>query len=250
MSLVLDKNGNQYTLPTWLVLDGEPFSIRRDTVNKAFGHGSIMTADGKVTERELVLRTEEASELFATRAAYEAAVRALTTALMRGPQKLVVDGLYFYNIETLADFDNPFVNGWASKMSEFEIPLLATDPFKYALTETTVTEEITESPTTFTVTNAGLEVSPVITITAAATNSSMSLVNTSDGSRTMGYTDTLFTSGASVVFDGVEGTVKRGAVNTINNFGGSWLRLLAGANSLTYTGAACTISLAYRERWL
>jgi hypothetical protein len=64
------------------------------------------------------------------------------------------------------------------------------------------------------------------------------------------YKDVQMIAGQVVVIDTVTGTVKRGENNTINNFSGTFLNLLPGDNLFEYTGAPCTIEIAFQARWL
>lgn len=252
MSIVLDDGKKQYTLPEWLILDGNPFTLRRDTEPRAFGHGTILTGDGKVDEKEITIKTadDSASELYSSKEAHDAAVKELTAAFMRPKQKMIIDNKFYINIETLAEFNHSYEVGWGQRLSKFEIILLATDPFFYAVSPTIISQNINSLPQQFTITNPGLEVFPVINITATATNTSVLLKNVNDNNRTFSYNDTMFSAGVSVEFSGIKGTVKRNGENSINNFGGTFLKLLPGDNVFEYIGANCDIEISFSERWL
>ena len=253
MALVLDDGSTQFTLPDWLVLAGRPFAMRYDSENRAFQHGGILTGDKKMAAREIYLMTadDSVSELYPTKELAEAALRELIAKLMRSNQKLIVDDEYYINIDTVEEFEHSYVQGWGRTLSTFSIALLATDPFLYALTETEVTHTTIATNESISITNSGAEVYPVITIVPVdAKNTSFSLKNASDKNRTFGYNDAQLIVGESLVISSIDGTVLRSGENTINNMGGTFLKLVPGANVITYTGAiGSAISIKYVERW-
>lgn len=253
MALVLDDGNTQFTLPDWLVLAGRPFAMRYDSENRAFQHGGIPTGDKKMAVREIYLMTadDSVSELYPTKELAEAALRELIAKLMRPNQKLIVDNEYYINIETVEEFDHAYVQGWERMLSTFNISLLATDPFLYALTETEIKHTTAAASENISITNDGAEVYPIITVTPVdAENTSFSLKNTSDNNRTFGYNDAQLIVGESLVVSSIAGTVLRSGENAINNMGGTFLKLVPGANVITYTGAiGSEISIKYVERW-
>lgn len=248
--LILDKdNSPQFTLPEWLILQGNPFNIRHETEKRAFSHGTILTSDAKADEKEITLKGS--SEFYNSIEEHNAAVRQLTAFFMRQKQRLVIDNLSYINIDTVAEFNHNYEEGWGRQISNFEIVLLATDPFFYTMSPTIIRKTVdSESTTNWIVSNFGFEVFPVITVTANSPVTSLLIKNILDKNRTMSYADPQFTEGLSVAFDCVKGTVRRQGTNSINNLGGTFLKLLPGENALELSPGKYTIEISYTERWL
>ncbi len=74
--------------------------------------------------------------------------------------------------------------------------------------------------------------------------------NETDGDKSFTYTDPNFTTGKKLTVDCVDGSVDLDGSNTIQYFAGYPLRLLAGNNTLEYTGGNCSIVVKHRDRWL
>lgn len=95
------------------------------------------------------------------------------------------------------------------------------------------------------------EVFPVFEIIADADlGDGIEMVNASDGNVLFSYTDSNFTSGKKLTVDCKEGTVDLDGTNTIRFFSGQFLKLIAGTNTLKFTGDKCQITVKHRDRWL
>lgn len=246
----LVKGASSYTIPAayYPALTKFEASIRTDEVDRAGTHGSIMTGDGQVESRTVEVDVDIVGT---TAAQYITAKNALLAAAYRQDQKLYIDDTRYINVASLKKFTEEFYDGRYLEWATITLAFLATDPFLYSDTVTTVETTITTSPQTISVTNSGgVDVPPIITVTPSAANPSMTIVNDTDDDMTLSYTDASFLPGNVLVIDNEEGTVERDGTSTLNNYAGDWLRLVPGANSIIYTGALGTVTFVYTERWL
>ena len=244
----LVKGATTYTFPTYTSFESD-IAARCDDSEKAFSHGAVMTGDGKIDARDVTVEVELID--YTTASAYRTALDALKQAAYRQDQKLYNDDDRYINIKGLKKISEEFYEGFYGVRATVKLTFYCPDPFFYADTATTQEVTITESPQTFTVTNGGnMDTPPVITIEPTETNSVLSLVNTTDNSRTFSYSDASFGDGDSLVIDSTDGTVERDGTNVLNNVGGTFLQLLSGDNSITYTGPLGTITFDYTQRWL
>lgn len=244
----LVKGATTYTFPTYSSFESDT-EARCDDSEKAFSHGAVMTGDGKIDARDITVEVELID--YETTSAYRTALDALKLAAYKQDQKLYLDDDRYINIKNLKKISEEFYDGFYRVRATVKLTFYCPDPFFYADTATTQEVTITESPQTFTVTNGGnIDTPPVITIEPTKTNSVLSLVNTTDNSRTFSYSDASFGDGDSLVINSTDGTVKRDGTNVLNNVGGTFLQLLAGDNSITYTGPLGTITFNYTQRWL
>lgn len=119
---------------------------------------------------------------------------------------------------------------------EFEVPLIAPDPRKYADAESVVS-----GSGTFTVTNPGnFQSPPVLEFTGAAT------INND----TVGRGITVNNGGANVV-DVARRTVRSGGNNVYGTLASppAWWELVPGANQITYTGGG-SLTVRFRGAWI
>lgn len=244
----LVKGSTTYTFPTYSSFEADT-EARCDDEEKAFSHGAVMTGDGKIDARDVTVEVELID--YTTTADYRTAIDALKTAAYKQDQKLYLDDDRYINIKSLKKISEEFHEGFYRVKATVKLTFYCPDPFFYAASASSKVVAITESPQTFTVSNGGnLDTPPIITIEPSATNSVLSLVNTTDNSRTFSYSDAAFGDGDSLVIDSTDGTVERDGVNVLNNVGGTFLQLLAGDNSIIYTGPLGTITVDYVQRWL
>jgi phage-related protein len=157
----------------------------------------------------------------------------------------------YINVESMELKNHAWIVGDAK--SRATLALYCPDPFWYAEDEMTETTwNVSSSPDTNNIVNKGnIDVFPVIEITASADlGSGIELENQTDGSALFSYTDSNFTTGKKLTIDCVNGTVDLDGTNTFRFFGGQFIRLLAGSNTLEYTGGDCSIVIKHRDRWL
>ena len=132
----------------------------------------------------------------------------------------------------------------------YVLSFVAETPFWIEDAASTNEEIISATPTTYNITIGGnAHVNPIITIAAdqGVDVTNVVLENVTAGT-SMVYTGTI-SSGESLVIDTSLFTIKNNAVDDPDNFGGDFLQLLAGTNSIKYTGLNCTITFDWYNRW-
>jgi hypothetical protein len=237
------------SLPNGFRLVGLPSDYRFKAEDRAFSHGSISVGDNRAKTRMLEIEgyIEESSE-----AGFWTAYNSLM-AQFRGLEgcRLYLDTSRYLEVAALNKASHEFYSGFSFKKASFKVTLCCTDPVIHSASESSLAETVSASPDTFAVSNSGgVEVFPVITVTAIADCTNITLENLSDGGRKFQYQDPNMVAGAVLTIDGKAGTVYRGTSNVLNFYDGAFLRLLAGSNSLKYAGGNCTIGLTWRNGWL
>lgn len=244
----LIKSGVTYTLPTWSQIKGYGVDIRTKNEARAFTHGRVETGDGKVDQRAVEM---EFLIVGTSISDHDSQLDLLQAALVRPDQILKIRADRYLNISRCDKIKHTFEAGFGQTRAKLSASLLAADPFWYSTTDTTVTQAVTTTPTTFSVTNSGnVDAAAIVTLTAAASCTNINLVNTTDGSRQFQLQDTQLTTGQVAIINAVTGTVYRNTNNIINAFSGVFLKVLPGVNSFTYTGGNCSLEVKFTPRWL
>jgi len=185
------------------------------------------------------------------REGYQAEYDDLMRQVVKQGVKFYKDANRYLNVQSMRLQSHKFIIGDAKATGA--IDLFCPDPFWYDINQTTETAwTVTSSPVSNWYWNQGnIDVAPIIEITASADLSAgIELKNETDGNALFTYGDTNFTSGTKLTVDCLNGTVDLDGTTTIRFFEGRFLRLLADANKLTYTGGNCSIVLKHRDRWL
>lgn len=247
-NLKIVKGSDTWTLPDNAWIKGLEADVRTKQTARSNQHGKIETGDGKIDGRtlELTIFVDEISAV-----AYHAAVDAIKAKLYRADQQLYVSLTNRYiNLARLDKLKDEMVEGFAFRRAFIVASFRCNDPFWYSTTAASQNETIAINPQSLAVINTGnVDTPAIITVTAATAVPSIKITNAADG-REMTYSDPSLTDGAAVVFDSAAGTVKRDGTNTINNFGGTFMQLQPGNNTLTFEGAACELNVSYTPRWL
>lgn len=249
MSMILtDEDSVQYTVPQADFIGGFRSTVKRNMQNLAFAHGARDLGDHKLDSRRIRIRSIIVG---ADAAAYQAAWDAFMKAMAKPNQTFAYKTGRYIKVDSIDVRSHSFIIG--DLKAKAEIELFCGDPFWYdddLTTESTWT--VTSSPDTETFTNSGnIEVFPIIEITANADlGTGIELENQTDDNALFTYIDSNFTSGKKLTIDCSNGTVELDGVNTIRFFAGEFLRLLAGTNTLEYTGGDCSIVIKHRDRWL
>lgn len=242
------KNDIEYTLPVDSALAGMSLKKRKSSISKAYSHGGIATGDGKIDTRKIEIDVDIWG---ANEADYFDKKNSLLGALNLSGYRLYFTKSKYFNIDTLESDTESFYPGRYLRHAKIKATLLAIDPFIYEETGLIFTGAVSSAPTTFFVNNPGnIDTPAIITVTAAAAATEITITNVTDSNRLMTYNDPQMIAGVVLTVDAVAGTVKRGAANTLNNFGGTFLRLLPGNNEITYTGGPCTLQISAGRRWL
>jgi hypothetical protein len=251
---VAGAEGDQFILPASLTLEGDDFDLRVDSDERALADGSAAWG-GQVRARKAVV-SGLVGDGTSTPEATRALLRQLRAAAARQDQYLATDqgADHFLRLRLLESCDVRWQALWGRSLAQVRLSWLLADPFWYSDAVGQVHEDLAGSGSISVDTGdlATWWMPPIITLTAPAGESvpSVTLVNQTDGGVGLTYSDPAFADGATVVIDCERGTVRRDGVDSIRYLGGRPLRLLPGLNTLSYTGAACAVSIQWRERWI
>lgn len=246
--VLTDQDSVQYTMPQANFIGGFLSTVKRKMQNLAFAHGAKDLGDKKLSSRSIRIRSIVTG---ADAAAYQTAWDNFMQAMAKPNQTFAYKTGRYINVDSINVRSHSFIIG--DLKAQAEIELFCGDPFWYSdnlTTESTWT--VTSSPDTEAFTNSGnIDVCPIIEITANADlGSGIQLKNQTDGNVLFSYGDSAFTSGKKLIVNCQNGTVDLDGINTIRFFSGQFLKLLAGANTLEYTGGNCSIVIKHRDRWL
>lgn len=239
--------GVTWTFPTLSVARKRDYDVRNSEVKRAFTHGSIETGDGKIESRIIEVKSIiDAS----TEAGFQTQVDAIHAAIYRRNYKLFLEDDRYINVTCLDKFQQEYAEANKARAT-VTMAFRCTDPFFYALAQTSAVQAATTNPFQFTVTNPGTADAPLIVSIAPTVDAAdIKLSNMTDGGRLFTYKDTLLISPAEVTINAERGTVYRGNSNSINAFAGTFLKLLPGDNLLKYEGSAGNITTAFTARYL
>lgn len=248
------SNVTQYTFPSSVALVDEPWSKRLNTEDRAYQAGGVLVSDEKVATRVISLHGIFAKT---SQTLMEAELRSMKKAVYTEDLRLYSTQFAddFYKVECL-NFEHTFLGPLT--IVEINIDFLVNDPFRYYKDATSDDETISESPHSYTIANDGdIELSPIITWTvgAGASISKIRITNITDDGRYFVYQPAAnLTSGAVIIFDMVEGTVKLNSVSDIAHWSGAWFKLLSGNNSISVvtsgTVGTNNCNFLFRKRWL
>lgn len=246
--MFLKKDNTVYVMPSLSSLEAFDFATRAKAQPKALAHGGILSEDDHVETRnvevEVIIEGENIHD-------YIVQTNELKRYAYQKDQRLYISDNRYINVAGLIKFKEKYIKGFYMVKSIIDLTFLAIDPFVYQDGMEEITKTITGTPAQFTVDNPGnIDTPAVITITASASATSINLKNITDNNRQFDYNDVQMVTGEVLTVDAINGTVYRGSVNTINNFGGTFIKLLPGDNVIQYTGGNCSIKIEFPVRWL
>ena len=246
--------GDQVILPASLTLEGDDCDLRVDSDERALSDGSAAWG-GQVKARRAVV-SGLVGDGTSTPEATRALLRQLRAAAARQDQYLATDqgADHFLRLRLLESCDVRWQALWGRSLAQVRLSWLLADPFWYSTAVGQVHEDLAGAGSIAVDTGdlATWWMPPILTLTAPAGVAvpTVTLVNETDGGVGLTYSDPAFADGATVVIDCERGTVRRDGVDSIRYLGGRPLRLLPGLNTLSYTGAACAVTIQWRERWI
>jgi phage-related protein len=132
----------------------------------------------------------------------------------------------------------------------FQVTFIAGTPFWVAVSTTTNQQTISANPTSYSITTSGSAYArPIVTFIAnqGGTIANFSFENSS--------TDESFSYIGSVALNGTleidceNFVVEKNNSDDIANFNGDFLRLINGANAMTYSGGNCTLLVTWYNRY-
>jgi phage-related protein len=249
MSLIFtDTAAATKTLDANFKIKGFPFKKRSSMVTLAYRDGGRNVSDNKIDPRVIQI---EGIVRAASAAAYETAIQDYYVWLNKLDLKLAWTAGKYINVREITDITPQFVDGGFLRICKLSFNCQCEDPFVYYDALTSDVKVIAASPTTWVIANAGsYEEFPVIEIVNAANNPNVIVENTTDNTRFFTYDDANFLNTDTLAVDNKEGTVEKNGANNIDKFGGSFLRLLVGNNTIKYTGAACTMTTKWYKKEL
>lgn len=249
--MVAGQAGDQVEVPATLLLEDDDHEERYDEEERAWQHGSVVEGH-EVEARDVTL---SGTVWLADAAAARTWAREWKAAARRRDQFLSVDDDHYIKLARLRRMQVSPETLSGRALLRVRSVWRAADPFWYSAAGSTLTVELAGDDTIEV--DAGelatVPMDPVITVAAPAGESvpSVSLVNNTDDGQGWLYTDLGLTDEAAVVVDSAAGTVALdGDAGAIRYLSGGWLRLLPGVNVLSYEGAACTLTITWRERWI
>lgn len=252
MSLILNQGlSTEYTFPRSFSLDALLWAKRTGESERAHQHGTIITADKKLTSRPVRIWGTLSSS---SRVAFRTELEAMRKACYQDDPTLHASDYWagrYVILDSIDVFDTVYLV--TLRAADISILFKVTDPFWYATTPTSRAWSITAATLSRIVENLGsVEMSPVITYRAGGAQTQLKVRN-NQNSEEFTYSGTLALNDELEV-DCKEGTVKKNGTDDIVNYVGPFLRLLSGNNSIrtviTGTVGTSRIQFDFRPRWL
>lgn len=239
-----------YSFPLAFFIHQDPFELRSSVREHVFAHGGRDTGDAFVRPRLLTVTGELRAD---TAAAFEAAFRALIQAAVRGGKLTITqDSVSRYCTVRLVSDDSEWLYWPRYKRVDLTFEMLY--PFWVDAAETVVSHVFAGAGSmTVDATGSDHIVSPTIEVDAdqAVPVPNILLTNTSDGGMALRYDNPSMVAGDVLVVDCAEGTVRRNGNDEVQFLTqGVFLRLQPKANTITYAGAACTVTFKFRKAYL
>lgn len=243
------KNGESYTLPVgWGLNDYGNIDFNTKLESKAFVHGSDCVGDGKVKGRTITVEFDLDG---ATEEEFNAV---LNTAYfyLTGEFDLYVGRTdRVYHVAACQKIKAKEIDGFKQRWLNLEVVLSLADPFRYAATETVISNTYAATQTAVEITfdnPSSIDVPLIFKFTPAVSMPAITIEHVESG-YSFNVQDTLLTNPAALTVNGEEGTVWRNSDNAINTFSGLFLHAQPGSNTFKFTGAAGTVELRYTGRW-
>lgn len=248
-----------------LLLDGF-HELSEETGTRIFSHtfprknGSIVAQVPAFDSTRLVLEGDIFSD---TEEDLRDAVQELRTALATGMGKIRKYGVTTPNPRV---DDNAYLNVVRAKLvhahsaqtapathATIKAEFLASDPHWYQDAETTLTNPLTGTSTTFQTPNQGGTNAPfIMTLTRTAGTDITPLVLTNTTTTMILQFNALLSVGQTLVFDTLNGRVLLGGANAIHLFGPGQIyqELAPGTNNWSYQGpSTVSVQTKFRARW-
>ena len=248
--LIIKKtNGSLYTLPTgWAIDDAGAYDFNNKLSERAFAHGSDMVGDAKVKGRTITIEFDMDGAIQndhdnMVNLAYDAFVNVAELGQENSTKK--------YKVAGLSKIKHKFHKGFKQRRSNIVVSLLLADPFRYAATETTISQRYNseQTATIITFNNASsVDVPLIIRFTPTVEMPSVRIKHI-ESDRFFLMTDALLLNPKIAIVNGELGTVRRDNDNSINTFSGVFLTAYAGQNNYEYTGKAGLVEIIYTPRW-
>ena len=228
---------NGTALPYAYSFDGAAdITVRAKSEKRGYSHGSTISGDGFIDGKKITLGfVIEGS----TPAEHDAKLNDLYQLMYQRDYLLQSgSGRGYYNIACMASTKEKWV-----------------DSFKGTKGDSAESELVTEFATAakdaqIVISNGGSVETPLtIELIPLTTMNDVTITHVESG-YSMRVADTLLTKPATLIVDTKAGTVRRGTYNAINAFSGQFLTARPGENTYLFNGAAGTVKIRWRNRWL
>lgn len=177
---------------------------------------------------------------------------ALRTGLAQGPCNFTVDSDRYWRqcqVEAYADDYEP--TGF-NRLVNISFDVVTGDPFSYETAAQAGSGSISSTGGTKSCSNGGNAIAlPSITIVVGTAGTNTLQISNGANGDACTISGTL-ASGDSIVIDSLNATVTKNGVETMTLFDGQFLRLAAGANTLTFAksaGSYTSAAVAWNNRW-
>lgn len=258
MALILTDLSNVtfYTFPSDFDLHGwtdRDFQARSKLVDRMGRHGASEMSDRAIKPRVV---TVKGAHHAASQAALKTFLDDLGEALHYNGEvyRFSWESGYYINVSHVKRLKvKRHKEALAYKSVDVAIEFECPDPFWYSTTDDTDGgTTITTSPQNITFTNNGNVPAPLKAVRAPTSAcADWTLENATDEDNLFRYADPNLGNGDTATIDAQDGTVERDSINTKRFFSGAFLRVLPGANTITYTGpTGGTITLTAPRRYL
>lgn len=251
--LIIIKNNIQTDLPYKYSISHENISIRSKSEKRAFAHGGTLSGDGYVDSKKIKISFDIKAY---TQQEHDTVVNNMLSLFMGREYKLVNERMdSYYNIASLESIKHKWQKGYKNRWSELDLSLLLTDPFRYAVNETTVSKELDVSDADeysyVELLNVGSVDTPLlINLKPVSQMPNVEITHIETG-RQCKIKDSLLINPHTVVINSRAGTVFRGANNAINAYSGQFLAATCGKNTYKIKcGNAGIVKFAIQARWL
>jgi len=247
---ITDKNSIPYSFPVAFEMESQIDENSSNIVNTSYAAGGRDISDKFPRAKTVTLVGNIQGD---TPAAFETKKRAFVLACLKGGDlRFTGDTVSRYLEVKHVEFSwgkPEGADGW--QYIDVSVTFSAEKVFWKANSESTDSQAVTGNDT-LTVDGTGSDflVKPVITITNAADNPGIKMINTTDSSMSFTYNDSAFYNGDVLEIDCARGTVKKNGNNTIAYFDGAFLRLQPESNTIQYEGAAATILFTWRKVYI
>ena len=210
-------------------------------------HGALVTEEPVLAPRRLTL----AGMIVQTTAALcESRYSTLAKQMNAGAKQLRFNSARYITLYKKGMQGRP-VESTGLVALRYSIEFMAADPFWYSTSASSADQVASYGVTAWTHTNSGdAMVWPTITILAdqgGAVTPPISLTNSTTG-QTFTYSGTI-ASGQSLVINCANFTVANNGVTDLANSSGSFIQLNSGDNSMSFSGPAATVRIAYTQRF-
>lgn len=242
---------NGTALPYAYSFDGAAdITVRAKSEKRGYSHGSTISGDGFIDGKKITLGfVIEGS----TPAEHDAKLNDLYQLMYQRDYQLQSgSGRGYYNIACMASTKEKWVDSFKGTKGEVDITLLLSDPFRYDSAESEKVTEFTAAAkdAQIVISNGGSVETPLtIELIPLTTMNDVTITHVESG-YSMRVADTLLTKPATLIVDTKAGTVRRGTYNAINAFSGQFLTARPGENTYLFNGAAGTVKISWRNRWL